>query len=237
MTSDGPVFTSPAPSQPRPTQLPLHFTSEARRPTRFAQLPAAPSATLARLDRGALLVYVHLLLAGGARAFSQRGIWISTAQLVERTGLSKDTVRRARRQLRSEGLLRYHLGDGRRRTVYWLHTGEEERLGAQPYTAAAAEVLRMWKTPPPEGLGGRTAAPPGVAPMLPPKASVKGLERSTRVRQLTLFNNDELDDLHWAPPDASPDTKTAGQTRRSGTPPGGAPMHPLLRRDENAHPR
>lgn len=229
MTSDGPVFTSPAPSQPRPTQLPLRFTSEARRPTRFAQVPAAPSATLARLDRGALLVYLHVALAGGSHAFSSRGVWITTGQLIERTGLSRDTVKRGRRQLRATGLLRYHPGSGRRPTVYRLMTGEEDLAAAAPYSRVAAEVLGMWKTAQAEGPGGGTGAPPGGAWVHPPRPLTP--RSMTRGRQLTLFNNDQIDGLN------GPTYETTSDTPGPGTPPGGAPMHPLPRRDENAHPR
>ncbi len=211
MTSDRPVFTSPAPSQPRPTQLPLRFPLEARRPARFAQVPAALSATLARLPRGALLVYLHLLLAGGARAYGSRGVWITTSQLMERTSRSRDTVRRARRQLMKAGVLRYHPGSGRRPTVYRMFTGEEELAAAAPYSQVAAEVLGMWKSQGPEGVGGGMPAPPGGAKLHPPRPLRPSEE--ARVLQLTLFHNEAINGL---------ETRLAGpgrtpQERRSPT--------------------
>lgn len=211
MTSDRPLFTPPPLPKPRHTQLALALNPHARRPLRFAQVPAALSATLARLPRGALLVYLELLIAGGARAYGSRGVWITTGQLMERTGLSRDTVKRGRRRLMRAGVLRYHPGSGRRPTVYTMFTGEEELAAAAPLSDVAAEVLGMWKTRGPEGVGGRSDAPPGGASVHPPRPlGSRGLEKRARVRQLHFFNKTEIEALNEAAP--GPGTALRGGT-------------------------
>lgn len=123
-----------------------HFEVERGFPLQFGIIPASVARD-ARIGHVAFRLWVVLATYADRGGSGARP---STASLVAAVGASRETVKRARRELRDRGLLDYEAGTGRRATRYVLRAPREGSL----------------VTPPPESRG-VTHDPSEGAPMTP----------------------------------------------------------------------